>query len=130
MVQKTSPADRAPEVAGLLSKVANLLGDGKPGAALAQINRTALRSPWVTNAAAVCPLRAGNAKAGVETFRGLVLAPGGLVVRDDVPAVFKVNFATALLADGNLAGGLRALAEIREDHPAVSQIREAVRRWR
>src|SRR5262249_24966424 len=76
-------------------------------------------------------LRLGNTKVAVNTFRGLVLTAGGLVLRDDVPAVFKMNFATALLADGNLPGGLRVLDEVRDEgHPAVREVREAVRRWK
>jgi hypothetical protein len=117
-------------VASLLGAVRELLEEGRPEAALERIRRSGLSSPWLVNAAGVCQLRLGNAKASVDTFRGLVLAAGGLVLRDDVPAVFKVNFATALLADGNLSGGLRALDEIRQEgHPAVREIRAAVRRW-
>jgi hypothetical protein len=136
MVQKTtSPqtdgADtRPPVVADLLGKVQKLLEEGQPAAALEQVARSRLRSPWLTNALGVCQLRLGNAKVAVDTFRGLVLASGGLVLREDVPAVFKVNFATALLADGNLAGGLRALDEVGDEgHPGVREIRDAVRRW-
>src|SRR5262249_577514 len=44
--------------------------------------------------------------------------------------VFKTNYATALLLSGNIAGGLRALDEVRDEQcPAVGRLREAVRRW-
>jgi hypothetical protein len=143
MVQKTQssrsgPATRAnavdttpPEAADLLGQVAKLLEEGQPAAALERISRSKLSSPWLTNAAGVCQLRLGDAKVAVDTFRGLVLAAGGVVLRDGVPAVFKINFATALLADGNLPGGLRVLDEIRDEgHPAVRGIRDAIRRWK
>jgi hypothetical protein len=116
-------------VADVFGKVEKLLEEGKPAAALARIRSSGIDSPWLANAVGVCQLRLGDARAAVDTFRRLVLT-GGLIVRDDVPAVFRVNFATALLADGNLEGGLRALDEIREDHPAVRQIRDTVRRWK
>jgi hypothetical protein len=137
MVQKIQPprpgtADsRPPEVADLLGQVGRLLAEGQPAAALERIRRSRLRSPWLTNAAGVCQLRLGNATVAVDAFRGLVLAAGGLVLRDDVPAVFKVNYAAALLAGGNLPGGLRALDEAGDEgYPAVPQLRDAVRRWK
>jgi hypothetical protein len=142
MVQKTTlpqtrPASPAtatetwpPEVADVLGKVNNLLEEGRPAAALEVISRSRLTSPWLANAGGVCQLRLGNARTAVDRFRQLVLAAGGLLLRADVPAVFKVNFATALIADGNLAGGLRTLGEVRDEgHPAVLEIRDAVRRW-
>jgi hypothetical protein len=123
----TSP----PEVTDVLGQVAKLLEEGQPAAALERISRSKLSSPWLKNAVGVCQLRLGNAKIAVDTFRNLVLTAGGLVLRDDVPAVFKINFATALLADGNLPGGLRVLDEIRDEgHPAVREIRDAIRRWK
>jgi hypothetical protein len=143
MVQKTtspqmgpdsqaSAADASrPEVADLLGKVEQLLANGQPSTALQRIGSSKVSSPWLANAAGVCQLRLGNAKAAVDTFRRLVLAAGGLILREDVPVVFKVNFAAALLADGNLAGGLRVLDEVGDKgHPAVGVIRDAVQRWK
>jgi hypothetical protein len=122
---------RPPEVVDLLGKVEKLLEEGQPVVALERISRSKLSSPWLMNAAAVCQLRLGNAKVAVDTFRGLVLAAGGLVLREDVPTVFKANFAMALLADGNLSGGLRVLDEIREkEHPAVRELWDAVQQWK
>jgi hypothetical protein len=64
-------------------------------------------------------------------FRGLVLAAGGLILRDDVPVFFKTNYATALLAAGNLGGCLSVLAEVRDEvNPAVTRLRASIRRWR
>src|SRR5262245_33902605 len=106
----TGRADAAdagrPEVADLPGEVGKLLEEGQPAAALTRLGNARIRSPWLANAAGVCLLRLGNPKAAVETFRGLVLS-GGLILRGDVPTEFKVNFATALLADGNLSGGLQ-----------------------
>jgi hypothetical protein len=133
MVQKmTSQANMAEiwpaEVADLLGKVHKLLEEGQPAEALQLLGRSRNNTPWLANAAAVCQLRLGNARVAVDALRGLVLS--GLFLRDNVPAVFKTNFATALIADGNLSGGLRTLNEVQdEDHPAVREVRDAVRRW-
>lgn len=122
---------RPPEVLALLNTVAKLLEEGLPAKALDVIARAKIRSPWVTHAAGVCQLRLGNAKVAVDAFRGLVLAAGGLLLRAEVPIVFKTNYATALLATDNLAGCLSVLGEIREEaHPAVPQLRVALRRWK
>src|SRR5262249_18373173 len=121
---------RQPEVADLLRKVEKFLEEGKPAAALERIARSRISSPWLENATGVCQLRLGNPAGAIDTFRRLVLAPGGLILRGDVPTPFKVNFATALLMDGNLSGGLQVLAELREECPAARAIRDAVRRWK
>src|SRR5262249_50297263 len=55
---------------------------------------------------------------------------GGLILREDVPAVFKTNYATALLGADNLPGCLRVLEEIRdEEDAAVGRLRAAIGRW-
>jgi hypothetical protein len=131
----TPPADgeetRPPEIVALLSKVANLLQEGRPERALDAISRAKINSPWARNALGVCQLRLANAGVAVEVFRGLVLAAGGLVLRDDVPLVFKTNYATALLAAGNVAGCLSVLTDVRDEgNPAVAKLRASIRRWR
>jgi hypothetical protein len=121
---------RPPEVVALLSKAANLLDEGKPALALDAIARLRINSPWARNALGVCQLRLGNAGVAVEVFRGLVLAAGGLILRDDAPVVFKTNYATALLAAGNVGGCQGVLAEVRDEtNPAVARLRAAIRRW-
>jgi hypothetical protein len=119
------------EIAELLTRVAGLLREGQPGQALQAIARARTGSPWVTNAIGVCQLRLGNARVAVDVFRGLVLAGGGLLLRRDVPPVFKINYATALLLADNLEGCQNVLAEVAEgEHPAVQSLRTAIRRWK
>jgi hypothetical protein len=109
--------------------MARLFQEGHADKALSLAARAGVTSPWVTNALGVCHLRLGNAKAAVEVFRGLLLT-GSLILREDVPTVFKTNYATALLAADNLAGCLRVLEELREeDNPAVQRLRAAIQRW-
>ena len=42
-----------------------------------------------------------------------VLAAGGVLLRNDVPAVFKTNYAAALLAADNMGGCLSVLVAVR-----------------
>jgi hypothetical protein len=120
-----------PDIAGLLSQIDRHLQEGKSEKALDVIARVGMKSPWLANAAGVCQLRRGNTAVAVEVFRGLVLASGGIVLRDDVPVVFKTNYAAALLASDNLAGCLSVLARLcDDDHPAVRRLRAAIQHWK
>jgi hypothetical protein len=115
----------------LIDRVGDLLGEGRPQKCLELLARSGLGSPWAANATGVCLLRLGQTRRAIELFRGLVLGPGGLVLRRDLPTAFKTNFATALLMDGNVSGCTSVLAEVREDdHPTLQKLRAAIRRWR
>src|SRR5262245_47553783 len=94
----------------VLAQVGALLEDKQAYDALALLGRLKPASIWTTNAIGVCQLRLGNAQIAVDVFRGLVLAPGGIIVRDEAPTVFKTNYATALLANRNVHGCLSILA--------------------
>jgi hypothetical protein len=143
MARKTQPQEAGPgsrtepdgagppEAVEMLAKVQKLLDEGRPGDALDLIARAKVHSPWATNALGVCQLRLGNAAVALDVFRGLVLTSGGLVLRPDVPTVFKTNYAAALLATQNVSGCLGVLIEVRDDNnPAVQKLREAIRRWK
>jgi hypothetical protein len=129
---QTVKADGKPaEVADVLAKVERQLQEGEVIRALEAIGRARISSPWLANAAGVCQLRLGNTQTAVDQFRALVLASGGLILREDVPTAFKTNYATALLASGNLSGGIRVLEEIRdEDNPLVERLRSAIHDWK
>jgi hypothetical protein len=134
------PAQRSREADGnkgpaegppLLERVAALLRAGQPMKALDLLARSGPPTPQLTNALGVCLLRLGEAERAVDVFRGLVLTPGTVCLRPDAAAEHKCNFAAALLAAGNVAGGLRALDEVGDEgRPAVARLRAAVRRWR
>jgi len=121
------PAD----LAGVLGQVNGLLAEGKPADALALLGKEKNASPWLQTARGVCQLRLGHAAGAVEVFAPLVLANGGVVLRQDVPAVFRANYAAALLATGNLPGAKWVLGEIGPDgHPLADRLREGLGRWR
>jgi hypothetical protein len=119
-----------PQVADLICNAITLLGEGQMAGAIDLLARTKDNSPWVRNALGVCQMRQGNTGVALDVFRGLVLGPGGLVLRKDVPVVFQTNYATALLAAGNVSGCRTVLAEIGdENNPTVGRLRGAIKRW-
>jgi hypothetical protein len=123
-------AAKPAEVANLLATVGKLLDEGQARKALETLARSQLQSPWVTNGQGVCHLRLGNAKVAIDAFRGLVLAPTGLNLRRDVPPIFIINYAAALLATGNVAGCQSSLAEVRgQQHPSIDRLQGAIARW-
>jgi hypothetical protein len=125
--EKSTPT----EVATPLERAEALLRAGQPEQALEILVRSGPPTPRLTNALGVCLLRLGEAERAVDVFRGLVLIPGTVCLRPDAAPQHKGNFAAALLAAGNVAGGLRALDEIADEgRPAVRRLRAAVRRWR
>jgi uncharacterized protein YceK len=114
----------------ILSRVETELGNGDPQLALATVSRAKFNSPWAINARATCLLRLGQYQDAVDLLRGLVLGTGGVTYRQDVPTVFQANFATALLAVGNLSGCLSMLKNIKDQqHPAVRELHAAIERW-
>jgi hypothetical protein len=116
-------------VAPVLDKVEEELRAGRTKQALETLQRANMTSPWMANALGVCHLREGQTQAAVDTFRRLTVE--GLNLRKDAPIVFKVNFATALLLSGNMAGCFSTLEEIRGvEHPAVERLRAALATWK
>jgi len=128
--ERSGNEPQSQEIARVLGKVKALLQDQRPKEALDAIARSRLRSPWITNAAGVCQLRLGNKKQAVLAFQGLVLY-SGVLLKPDAPAVFKTNYAAALLASDNLSGCLGVLNEIHdEENPTVQRLRGAIQRWK
>ncbi len=120
-----------PEISEMLGRVRRLLDGGLPDQALETIKHSRLKSEWVTNAIAVCLLRLGETKRAADLLRTLAGGPGGVTLRTDAPLVFKTNFATALLAGGQVAGCLAVLREIGDDqNPTVQSLRAAIDKWK
>lgn len=114
---------------GLRSQIEELLQTGQSKKALDVLAASKVDTPWSTNAIAVCLMRLGQVEQAVERFRNLVLS-GGLFLRSEIPAAWKVNFATALLMADNLTGAIQVLRDLKEeDHPSVQRLRSAIRQW-
>lgn len=115
--------------AQLLARVAHLLDEGKPDAALTLL--PAGGSPWLQNARGVCLMRLGRPAPALDALRPLVFDHTGLAVRRDADPLHQVNFATALLLDGNADGFWGVFRGVRDrTHPAVVRVEAAVWRWR
>lgn len=63
------------------------------------------------NAIGVCLMRLGKAREAVDVYQGMVMKPGCTWMRPEVPKLYKLNFATALLLKGTPAGCLGTLSE-------------------
>lgn len=129
--QKTSGETLPASVKTTLQEVERLLAAGKNKQALEILQRDRTESLWLRNAVGVCRLRQGDAAAAMETFRGMVLAPGGFDLRDDAPLTFKINYAAALLLMGNLHGCERVLHDLRDhQHPSLQRLHDAIAGWK
>jgi hypothetical protein len=94
----------------------------------------ALRSlplDWrLRNALGVALMRLDRSREAVEVFRNFVMAPGTSYLRQEVPTLYKFNFATALLLNGNPGGCLNVMSEIGHvDHPQAQLLKRAISQW-
>jgi hypothetical protein len=120
-----------PEIGDLLGKVQRLLEQQQTEKALEAIKHSRLKSEWITNATAVCLFRLGETRRATDLFRRLAGGAGGITLRTDAPVVFKTNFATALLAGGQIAGCLSVLREVDDEtNPTVQTLRSAIEQWK
>lgn len=123
----TTPAKSAD--AALLEEVTGLLQEDRAVDALDLLNQSKSHSQTLVNARVVCLLRLGRAKEALELLRPLVVSSVSL--RADAPLALKINFATALLLDGNVTACDSTLGDIRDEaNPHVQQLRAAVVKWR
>ena len=108
-----------------------MLDVGKAKEAVELVKKYGTGSSELSNAYGVALMRAGEAAEAVAAYRGVCLCPNSVCFKADVPTVFKVNYATALLLDKNVSGCLTVLSEIRQEQdPYVQRLRAAIRRWR
>ncbi|MFN3152940.1 tetratricopeptide repeat protein [Bremerella sp.] len=113
-----------------LARVKHLIQQKKYALAIDQLH-PAGHDVVLKNAKGVCLLRLGHYAAAVNLYRELVFKPGCVWVRPDVPTVYKVNFATALLLAGNLEGGTSILGQaMDENHPGVKRLRACIGQWK
>ncbi len=125
----TASPDWPQDIASVLKNVARLLDEGSNDAALDLVHRTKSKSPWLSNAAGVCHMRLGNYQLAVDTFRRMLLS-GGVVLKQDTPDIFKVNFATALLLNKNYSGYSSVTCEIKNQAlPELLELRRSFASW-
>lgn len=126
-VPATSSNDNIPEI---VTRVAELADSGNLADALAILNKISGSHPAITNARAVCCMRCGNYGQTLRILRSLVLQPGCMWMKKDLPTVYKTNFSTALLLSQRPVGACNTLAEIGDSgHPSVDRLWRALRTW-
>lgn len=115
----------------LLMRVERLLAVGQNGDALEIIRSSRIDAPDARNAAGVVLMRLGRATEAIDVFRKLTTNDTGLFLKKDTPTIYGVNYATALILDGNVNGAIVVLNEIKDaGHPGVVRLRSAITRWR
>jgi hypothetical protein len=78
----------------------------------------------------VALLRLGRYKEAVALYRSLIYSTGSVVATRDFPVYFKLNFASALLGDGNLEGFLNFVMETpRASHPEAERLWASYDAW-
>jgi hypothetical protein len=128
-----APSDRPwpADIAEVLCRAGQMLEEEGPRKAFELLAKSREASPWLTNARGVCLLRMGETQRALELFRGLAMAASGHGLNNDAPTQFKTNYATAQLLAGNMTGCIVALGQARDEgHPAVQNLRAALRSWR
>jgi sugar phosphate isomerase/epimerase len=114
-----------------LQHIRELLDQGRPDQALDFVTRLGNGTPEMANARGVCLLRLGRLDEAIEvlediTYQGL---PG---IPHDVPPLFRVNFAAAMLrANRNKEAVLTILDRLNgNEHPEAAKLKAAVRQWK
>ncbi|MCB9854987.1 MAG: hypothetical protein H6818_04810 [Phycisphaerales bacterium] len=114
-----------------LVRIERLIEAGEYADALESLRAGKSDSAAMRNARGVVLMRLGRAEEAVSLFRSLTTNDTGLFLKKDAPIIFKTNYATALLLNGNVTGALVVLKEINDEtHPGVVRLRTAIARWR
>ena len=83
------------------------------------------------NAKGVCLLRLGRAQEAITLYREMLYKSGCSWIRPELPTIYKLNFATALLLAANPSGCAEILREtMDESHPGVQRLRACIRQWK
>jgi len=65
-------------------------------------------------------------------FRDIVFPDGSVSVPEDVPPLYRANFATAMLLTNRIGAGMYVLEHMNPDeyHPYADRLLAAVRQWK
>ncbi len=115
----------------LLIRAREMLDQGQAQAALDVLDSCGQSSRIIQNAKGVCMMRLGRYELAVKVFRDLAFPGGSLTIPDETPTVFRSNYATSLMLMDNVVTGMQILGQIPDrQHPAVVQLKGAVRAWK
>lgn len=114
----------------LLEQVRKMLEAGKAAEAMEMLGSLRDDGVWLRNARAVCLMRLGRAEEAGRSLKTILFRHDSAAARADAPEAVKLNYATAMLLTGNVAGAQSVLEEVLEDTPAVWKLRGAIKAWR
>jgi hypothetical protein len=113
-----------------IDRIRCLLDEGKPQQALDLVNRRDQDSAEWRNARGVCLLRLGKVDEAAGVLREVVFPDDSIAIPDDMPSLYRANFATAMLLKRNLVAGIPILRRLNgEPHPYIRQLSTALARW-
>ncbi len=106
-----------------------LLEQGRPQDALKFIDHLGRKDREMENARGVCLMRLGKVEEAVSVLRDVAF--GGFVCMPaDSPALYQVNFATAMLLANQKDAAIPVLDKLKARKcPEAAKVGEAVQRW-
>lgn len=128
---KAVMATNTPKLSVSIEGVRTLLEQGRPEEALELVNHSGQDSPPWQNARAVCLMRLGKAEEAIRTLRPIVFPNGDMYPPDDVPALYRANFVSAMLLKHRVETVMPLIERLKgESHPYVRQLLSAIHLWR
>jgi len=130
--RKAAPAEASSDPrAAVIDRARAMLDEGRVQEAHKLLTRQKGNDPAIKNALGVCLMRMGSLQPALSLLRGLVIASNGVTLSSSAPTSFKLNYATALLLNGQITGCSEVLAEIHDNaDPTVQQLRGEIRKWK
>lgn len=114
-----------------MDRIRALLNEGRALEALNLINHMGQTSPEWQNARGVCLLRLGRTNEAVTILRDVVFPDNRICVPDDVPVLYRANFATAMILLRNIEAAHHLLEHMDvRSHPYAEQLATAFQRWK
>jgi hypothetical protein len=112
-----------------IEHVRELLSRDHPYDALKFIEHLGQKTPVMENARGVCLMRLGKIEEAVSVLRDIAFQ-GYICIPTDTPALYQINFATAMLLSKQNDSAFDILNKLDEKvHPEASKLKEAIRRW-
>ncbi len=134
MATKTKTANLAPKTANGsadLQRVRELLENDRPDEALNFIIHSGNDSSQMENARGVCLLRLGRLDEAISVLQD-VTYQGLPVIPYDAPALFRTNFAVAMLRANRDKGAALEISDRLKgnEHPEAAKLKAAVHQWK
>ncbi len=113
----------------IIDRVRELLEQNRSQDALDLIEHVGQNTPAMKNAHGVCLLRLGRVEEAISVLRENAFQ-GHICIPSDAPAVYKANFATAMLMANHKDGAIDLINELADKHtPEVAELKAAIDRW-